>query len=109
MLIEIYAAMAQAEIEKKEKRQREGIQAMKDRGEWDEYGRPRKLSLKEFGKEYERVLRKEIAPFELMRELRLSKTTYYRYKKEYEERKATPERKTYKPKIRAPYPAPENW
>lgn len=29
MLIELYAAMAQAEIEKKEKRQREGIEAMK--------------------------------------------------------------------------------
>jgi DNA invertase Pin-like site-specific DNA recombinase len=40
MLIELYAAMAQAEIEKKEKRQREGIQAKKVRGEWDEYGRP---------------------------------------------------------------------
>ena len=35
MLIELYAAMAEAEIEKKEKRQREGIQAKKDRGEWD--------------------------------------------------------------------------
>jgi len=42
MLIELYATMSQAEIEKKEKRQREGIQAMKDRGEWDKYGRPRK-------------------------------------------------------------------
>ena len=30
MLIEIYAAMAQAEIEKKEKRQKEGIQAKKE-------------------------------------------------------------------------------
>ena len=40
MLIELYAAMAQAEIEKKEKRQREGIQAKKERGEWDNYGRP---------------------------------------------------------------------
>ena len=40
MLIELYATMAQAEIEKKEKRQREGIQAKKVRGEWDEYGRP---------------------------------------------------------------------
>lgn len=35
MLIELYAAMAQAEIEKKEKRQREGIEQMKERGEWD--------------------------------------------------------------------------
>ena len=32
-LIELYATMAQAEIEKKEKRQKEGIQAKKERGE----------------------------------------------------------------------------
>ena len=44
MLIELYAAMAQAEIEKKEKRQREGIQAKKERGEWDNYGRPAVMS-----------------------------------------------------------------
>lgn len=35
MLIELYATMAQAEIEKKEKRQKEGIKAKKARGEWD--------------------------------------------------------------------------
>ena len=34
MLLELYAAMAQAEIEKKEKRQREGIDAKKNRGEF---------------------------------------------------------------------------
>ena len=33
MLIELYAAMAQAEIEKKEKRQREGIDSKKSRGD----------------------------------------------------------------------------
>ena len=33
MLIELYAAMAQAEVEKKEKRQREGIEQMKARGD----------------------------------------------------------------------------
>ena len=41
MLIELYATMAQAEIEKKEKRQQEGIAAKKARGEWEEYGRPK--------------------------------------------------------------------
>lgn len=41
MLIELYAAMAQAEIEKKEKRQAEGIAAKKARNDWDDYGRPR--------------------------------------------------------------------
>ena len=40
MLVEMYAVLAQAEIEKKEKRQREGIAAKKLRGEWDDYGRP---------------------------------------------------------------------
>ena len=35
MMIELYASMAQAEIEKKEKRQREGIEAKKARGEWE--------------------------------------------------------------------------
>ena len=41
MLIELYATMAQAEIEKIEKRQREGIEAKKARGDWDNYGHPK--------------------------------------------------------------------
>ena len=48
MLIELYAAMAQSEIEKKEKRQREGIRAKKERGEWSDYGRPALLSKEDF-------------------------------------------------------------
>lgn len=44
MLVEMYAVLAQAEIEKKEKRQREGIAAKKLRGEWDDYGRPSVMS-----------------------------------------------------------------
>ena len=79
MLIELYAAMAQSEIEKKEKRQREGIQAKKDRGEWADYGRPVKMSIEEFRKEYQKVLEEEMNPFELMKQLGLSKSTFYRY------------------------------
>lgn len=56
MLIELYATMAEAEMEKKEKRQREGIQAKKDRGEWDDYGRPRVMSLADFTVHYESVV-----------------------------------------------------
>lgn len=81
MLIELYAAMAQAEIEKKEKRQREGIEAMKARGEWDNYGRPSIVADENFAKEYQKVLFGEIRPFELMKKLGISKTTYYRYVK----------------------------
>ncbi len=79
MLIELYAALAQAEIEKKEKRQREGIQAKKDRGEWSDYGRPSFMSDEDFTKEYQKVLSGEIKPFDLMRQLNMKKSTFYRY------------------------------
>lgn len=85
MLIELYATMAQAEIEKKEKRQREGIQAKKDRGEWEDYGRPKKMQFADFSREYAAVDNGEIKPFDLMRKLELSKPTFYRYKKEYDQ------------------------
>lgn len=45
MMLELYASMAQAEIEKKEKRQREGIEMKKLRGEWDDYGRPAAIGI----------------------------------------------------------------
>ena len=79
MLIELYAAMAQAEIEKKEKRQREGIDSKKSRGDRDDYGRPAVMPLEEFRKEYQEVIDGNIKPFELMKKLGMSKTTYYRY------------------------------
>lgn len=79
MMIELYAAMAQAEVEKKEKRQREGIQAKKDRGDGENYGRPAVMPLEEFSIEYQKVLDGELKPFELMKILDMKKATYYRY------------------------------
>lgn len=84
MLIELYATMAQAELEKKEKRQREGIEAKKARGEWDDYGRPKVMDIRQFEKEYKRVIEGKIRPFALMRELGMSRPTFYRYKKNLE-------------------------
>ena len=84
MLIELYAAMAQAEIEKKEKRQREGIEAKKARGEWEDYGRPRVMSLDEFATHYRLVQQGEKKPFQLMKELGMTKPTFYRYKNQIE-------------------------
>lgn len=84
MMIELYASIAQAELEKKEKRQREGIQAKKERGEWDDYGRPRIMEQKEFAEKYLLVQSGEKRPFELMRELGMTTATFYRYKKEIE-------------------------
>lgn len=83
MLIEMYASFAQAENEKRKKRQAEGIAEMKRRGEWDSYGRPSIMSLDEFVKEYKNVEAGLLKPVELMNKLRLTKSTYYRYRKEY--------------------------
>ena len=80
MMIELYASMAQAEMEKKEKRQREGIEAKKARGEWADYGRPRVMGQDEFAKKYQAVEYGDKKPFELMRELNMTKATFYRYK-----------------------------
>ena len=80
LIIEVYAILAQTEIEKKEKRQREGISAMKRRGEWDDYGRPRKLDIMRFGQAYTAVELVDITNVECMRILGISKASYYRYK-----------------------------
>ena len=48
ILIELVSMNAQAEVERKQKRVSEGIAAMKARGEWGKYGRPRKMSKEDF-------------------------------------------------------------
>lgn len=84
MLIEMYASFAHAEMEKRSKRQREGIEAKKARGEWEDYGRPRVLDFDKFTSYYERVLKGELKPKEVMDLLNITKPTYYRYKNEFE-------------------------
>ena len=82
LLIEIYAAMAEAEMEKKTKRQREGMEAKKLRGEWGDYGRPK------IGKpdNWEQVMDEwhsgRITAVEAMRKTGLKKSTFYRLVKE---------------------------
>lgn len=83
MVIELFACLAQAEIEKKDKRQIEGIQAMKARGDWDKYGRPKACEWAKFVKVYDRVLQKELRPVDAAKELNISIATFYRYKEEY--------------------------
>lgn len=83
MLIELYASLAQAEMQKKKKRQREGLEAKKLRGEWDEMGRPRKISMDRFGAYFDEVMDGAMKPTEVMRKLDLKKSTYYKYANEY--------------------------
>jgi len=83
MLIEMFAVFAQAETEKRERRQREGILAKKGRNEWDDYGRPRVMNTKKFCAEYQNVVDGNEKPFECMRRLGLTKPTFYRYIAQY--------------------------
>ena len=52
---------------------------MKARGEWDNYGRPSVISDEDFAKEYQSVLDGKMRPFELMKKLGMTKSTYYRH------------------------------
>lgn len=78
MLIELYATMAQAEIEKKEKRQQEGIQAKKARGEWEDYGRPRAVKPSNWDEVIAQWKNGEITAVKAMELTETKKTTFYK-------------------------------
>lgn len=78
MMLELYASMAQAEIEKKEKRQREGIEAKKKRGEWEDYGRPSIEKPDNWDIVIAQWKEKEITAVEAMKRLGLKKTNFYK-------------------------------
>ena len=80
MMLELYASMAQAELEKKEKRQREGIEAKKLRGEWDDYGRPSVMKQETFDENFQSVVSGETTPTQLRKNLREAGVTYKVYK-----------------------------
>ena len=83
MLIEFYDCLSRSELERKQKRQREGIEALKKNGNWEKYGRPRCMSQEKFEKEYINVVKKKIGSLELQRKLGLNRDTYFRYVREY--------------------------
>lgn len=83
MLISFYDCLAKSELERKKKRQREGYEELKRRGEWEKLGRPRKMSKEEFANAYKMVENGELKTTELMRKLNLKENTYYRYVREY--------------------------
>lgn len=82
MLIELYATMAQAEIEKKEKRQQEGIEAKKARGEWDKYGRPKAEKPSNWDEVIAQWNNGEITAVKAMELLNVKKTTFYKLLKQ---------------------------
>ncbi|EJO5346484.1 recombinase family protein [Clostridium botulinum] len=84
ILIEVLATMAEQERNKIKSRQREGIAIAKDRGV--EFGRPRIEIDDNFINIYNKWKNKEIKAVEAMKILNLTKATFYRRVKEYENR-----------------------
>jgi len=86
MLIEMYASFAHAEMLKRQKRQIEGIEAMKERGEWNKYGRPTTIKIDEsFINAYTTWKAGEGTAVKAMGKCNMTKATFYRKVKEYEE------------------------
>ena len=83
MLIEVYAQLAQVELEKRAKRQAEGIAVAKANGVYK--GRkPIQLDNKQFELVYTRWKSNEITARQAMAELNIKSNTFYRRVKEYE-------------------------
>jgi len=82
MLIELYATLAEAEIEKKEKRQKEGIEEKKRRGEWDDYGRPPIPKPKNWDEVYSKWKKGEITAVVAMKLTGLKRSTFYKFANE---------------------------
>ena len=78
IMIEVLAAIAEQERLKIRKRQKEGIEAMKSRGEWEKYGRPELFVDKE---EFEKLakMQKEgaISIDDCCKKLNISRKTWY--------------------------------
>ena len=76
------------ETEIRDNRRRRGIQA-KINSELNNYGRPKALDFKEFCEEYIKVVDGYLTPSECMKNLGMSKATFYRYAKEYKNKALT--------------------
>ena len=85
LTLDLLSVFADIETTKRAERQRTGLLALKERGEWDKMGRPHACEWDKFTETFERVLQGALKPFDAIRELEISVPTYYRYKKQYEQ------------------------
>ena len=81
VLIEVMGAIAEQERIKIHSRQKEGIEAMKQRGDWDKYGRP-KITVPNFAPYYKKAANGEITVVQAIKELGITKAKWYRLCKE---------------------------
>lgn len=83
LMIELYSAMAEMEMEKRRKRQREGLDALRDRGEWYKIGRPAKIGEEEFVQAWNTAQDRGMTKSQLAEQLNVSRSTIRNYKNKY--------------------------
>ena len=76
ILIEVLGAIAEQERKKTRQRQAEGIAAKKARGDWDDYGRPRK-EIENLAEYREKVAAGEMTVTAVCKELGICRATWY--------------------------------
>lgn len=81
LVVQVLAYIADAERKKNRRAQQQGIEAKKARGEWDDYGRPKKMDMEDFKKAYNEMLENSKTQQELIAELGISHSTFFRYKR----------------------------
>lgn len=79
LIVQIMAYLVDVERRKNKEAQREGIEAKKARGEWADYGRPRKVPLERFQVYYELVEKGKLTLEDVQQKLNISAATYKRY------------------------------
>jgi len=78
VLVEVLGAVAEQERNKIKRRQMEGIQAKKNRGDWDDYGRPQKeMDMESFQKFREKNKKGQATVAECCKALGISRGTWY--------------------------------
>lgn len=81
IVLQLLSYVAETERENIKQRQAEGIRVAKEKG--IRFGRPKKVSKKEFLKCYRKVIKGELTINEAVEVLHISRSTFYRYIKIY--------------------------
>lgn len=85
MMLELYASMAQAELEKR--RSDSGRDSSEEiAGRMDDYGRPSVMKQETFDENFQSVVSGETTPTQLRKNLGMTHSTFYRYRKTFYEK-----------------------
>lgn len=83
IVLQLLSYVAQTEREKIKQRQADGIVAAQQKG--IKFGKPKKVKPQKFATAYRKVEEGKKTPEQIMKELHISRSTYFRYKKKLEQ------------------------